>query len=118
MIHATDIVIGLIAVLHVYFLVLEMFLWDTPFGRKTFMLTPEFAKASKSLAANQGVYNGFLAAGLIWGLWLGPIGGDVKLFFLLCVLAAGLYGGLTVHRKILLVQALPAIVALLMLLII
>jgi putative membrane protein len=116
--HATDLVIGLVAVLQFYFLVLEMFLWDRPSGLRIFRLTPEFAKASKSLAANQGLYNGFLCAGLVWGLWLGPSGQDVKLFFLLCVLAAGLYGGLTVHRKILLVQALPAIVALLMLLII
>ena len=116
--HATDIVIGLVAVLQFYFLVLEMFLWDKPFGLRTFRLTPEFARASKPLAANQGLYNGFLCAGLIWGLWLGPAGQDVKLFFLLCVLAAGLYGGLSVHRKILLVQALPAIVALLMLLVI
>ncbi|MGA9855525.1 MAG: DUF1304 domain-containing protein [Gammaproteobacteria bacterium] len=118
MTHATDILIGLVAVLHIYFLVLEMFLWDKPYGLKIFRLTPEFAKASKSLAANQGLYNGFLAAGLIWGLWLGAAGQDVKLFFLLCVVAAGLYGGLSVSRKILLVQALPAIVAVLMLLII
>lgn len=116
--HATDIVIGLVAVLHIYFLVLEMFLWDKPFGIRTFHLTPEFAKASKSLAANQGLYNGFLAAGLIWGLWLGPAGRDVKLFFLLCVVAAGIYAGISVHRKIMLVQAFPAIVAVLMLLVI
>ncbi|MDE2091372.1 MAG: DUF1304 domain-containing protein [Gammaproteobacteria bacterium] len=118
MIQATNIVIGLVAVLHLYFLVLEMFLWDKPWGLKAFRLTPEFAKASKSLVANQGLYNGFLAAGLLWGLWLGAAGRDVKLFFLLCVVVAGLYGGLSVNRKILLVQALPAIVALLMILII
>lgn len=118
MTHATDIVIGLVAVLHIYFLVLEMFLWDKPYGLKTFRLTPEFAKASKSLAANQGLYNGFLAAGLIWGLWLGAAGLDVKLFFLFCVVAAGVYGGISVNRRILLVQALPAIVAVLMLLVI
>ncbi len=117
MTHATDIVIGLVAILHIYFLVLEMFLWDKPYGRKIFRLTPEFAKASKTLAANQGLYNGFLAAGLLWGLWLGAAGLDVKLFFLLCVVAAGLYGGLSVSRRILMVQALPAIVALLMLLV-
>lgn len=117
MTHATDIVIGLVAILHIYFLVLEMFLWDKPYGRKIFLLTPEFATASKTLAANQGLYNGFLAAGLLWGLWLGAAGLDVKLFFLLCVVAAGLYGGLSVSRKILMVQALPAIVALLMLLV-
>jgi putative membrane protein len=115
--HATDYVIGLIAVLHIYFLVLEMFLWDKPIGLRIFRLTPDSARASKALAANQGLYNGFLAAGLIWGLWLGAAGRDVKLFFLFCIVAAGLYGGLSVNRKILLVQALPAIVALLMLLV-
>jgi putative membrane protein len=115
--HVTDYVIGLIAVLHIYFLVLEMFLWDKPIGLRIFRLTPDIARASKPLAANQGLYNGFLAAGLIWGLWLGAAGRDVKLFFLFCIVAAGLYGGLSVNRKILLVQALPAIVALLMLLV-
>jgi len=97
--------------------VLEMFLWDKPFGLKIFHLTPEFAKASKILAANQGLYNGFIAAGLLWRLWLGAAGRDVKLFFLLCVVAAGLYGGYSVSRKILLVQALPAIVALVLLMV-
>jgi len=94
-----------------------MFLWDKPFGLKIFHLTPEFAKASKILAANQGLYNGFIAAGLLWRLWLGAAGRDVKLFFLLCVVAAGLYGGYSVSRKILLVQALPAIVALVLLMV-
>jgi len=117
MILAANIMIGLVALLHVYFLVLEMFLWDKPYGLKTLRLTSEFAKASKALAANQGLYNGFLAAGLIWGLWLGAAGRDVKLFFLCCVVAAGLYGAYSVNRKILLVQALPAIVALGLLLI-
>jgi len=113
----TDIIIGVVALLHVYFLVLEMFLWDTPFGRRTFNLTPEFAAASKSLAANQGLYNGFLAAGLGWGLWLGDdhYGWHVKLFFLACVMVAGLYGGYSVNRKIFFVQAVPAIIALVLL---
>lgn len=116
MILAVNIMIGLVALLHVYFLVLEMFLWDKPYGLKIFHLTPEFAKASKSLAANQGLYNGFLAAGLIWGLWLGAAGRDMKLFFLVCVIVAGLYGAYTVGQKILFVQAIPAIIALTLLL--
>ncbi|HEX3138949.1 MAG TPA: DUF1304 domain-containing protein [Rhizobacter sp.] len=105
--------VGLIALLHVYFLVLEMFLWDTPKGRKVFNTTPEFSAASKSLAANQGLYNGFLAAGLAWSLLLGLGSGGrpVALFFLGCVLVAGVYGAATASRKILYVQALPAAVA-------
>ena len=109
-----NIAVALVALLHVYFLVLEMFLWDKPFGRKTFGLTPEFAAASKSLAANQGLYNGFLSAGLIWGLVLGAAGGPVKIFFLACVVIAGVFGALTASRKILWVQALPGAVALLL----
>lgn len=108
----TIILVGIVAALHVCFLVLEMFLWDTPYGRKTFGLTPEFSAASKALAANQGLYNGFLAAGLIWGLCLGVDGWHVEIFFLSCVIVAGLYGGWTVNRKILFVQALPAVLAL------
>ena len=104
--------VGVVALLHIYFLVLEMFLWDKPQGRKTFGLTPEFAAASKSLAANQGLYNGFLAAGLIWGLISGTSGTSVKIFFLACVIIAGIYGSLSVSRKIFFVQALPAIIAL------
>ncbi len=111
-----NILVGLVALLHVYFLVLEMFLWDKPFGRKVFNLTPEFAAASQSLAANQGLYNGFLAAGLLWGLSLGASGTSIKLFFLACVVVAGVYGALTVSRKILFVQALPAAIALILLL--
>ena len=107
-----DILIALVALLHVYFLVLEMFLWDKPFGRRTFGLTAEFATASKTLAANQGLYNGFLAAGLLWGLSLGPAGGSVKVFFLACVVIAGIYGAMTVSRKIFFVQAVPALAAL------
>lgn len=107
-----NLLIALVALLHVYFLVLEMFLWDKPFGLKTFRLTPEFAAASKALAANQGLYNGFLAAGLAWGLCLGAPGHAVKIFFLACVIVAGIFGALTVSRKILYIQAVPAIVAL------
>ena len=102
--------------MHVYFLVLEMFLWDKPAGLRAFGQTIETAKASKVLAANQGLYNGFLAAGLIWGLVLGDDGTSVKIFFLSCVLVAGLYGGATANRKILLVQALPAAIALVLVL--
>ena len=112
---AANIVVALVALLHVYILVLEMFLWTTPRGRKAFGLTPEFAEATKVLAANQGLYNGFLAAGLFWGLWLGASGHAVKVFFLLCVLVAGLYGAATASRRILFVQAVPAAIALLLL---
>ena len=106
-----NVLIGLVALLHVYFLVLEMFFWNKPLGRKAFGLTPEFAEASKTLAANQGLYNGFLAAGLAWGICLGTAGFSVKLFFLACVIVAGVYGALTVSRKILFVQAVPAVLA-------
>ena len=104
-----NVLVGLVALLHLYILVLEMFLWTTPKGRKAFGLTPEFAEASKVLAANQGLYNGFLAAGLIWGLARGDV--PTQLFFLGCVLVAGLYGAATASRKILFVQAVPAIIA-------
>lgn len=113
---AANIAIALVALLHLHFLVLEMFLWDRPFGRRTFKLTPEFAAASKGLAANQGLYNGFLAAGLAWGLFQGTAGIDVKVFFLACVIVAGLFGGATVNRSILFVQAVPGIIALALLL--
>ena len=103
---------ALVALLHVYFLVLEMFMWDTPRGRRTFGTTPEFAAQSKALAANQGLYNGFLAAGLVWGLSQGAAGRPVLVFFLACVIVAGLYGAASVNRKILFVQALPAMLAL------
>lgn len=106
------ILILLVAALHVYFLVMEMFLWETPRTRATFGTDPEFAAKTKTLAANQGLYNGFLAAGLVWALWIGDT--RVQLFFLLCVLVAGIYGGLTASRKILYVQALPALVAILL----
>lgn len=110
-----NVLVGLVALLHLYFLVLEMFLWTTPTGRRAFGTTPEFAQASKTLAANQGLYNGFLAAGLAWGLLEGAAGFHIKLFFLSCVIVAGLYGAWTVSRKILYVQALPAIAALVLL---
>lgn len=113
---AANLVIAVIALLHLYFLVLEMFLWDKPAGRRAFGLTAEFAAQSKTLAANQGLYNGFLAAGLAWGLALGGAGTAVKLFFLGCVLIAGIFGGLTASRKILWIQALPAAIALTLLL--
>jgi putative membrane protein len=107
-----NVVVGLIALLHVYILVLEMFLWDKPAGLRAFGQTREAAAASKVLAANQGLYNGFLAAGLFWGLSLGPNGTGVKVFFLCCVLVAGLYGAATASRKILFVQAIPAAIGL------
>ena len=113
---AANIAIGFVALLHAYFLVLEMFLWDKPFGMRAFKLTPEFAAASKGLAANQGLYNGFLAAGLVWGLALGAAGIHVKVFFLTCVIVAGLFGGITVSRIVLFVQAIPGIIALALLL--
>jgi len=114
---AANAVIALVALLHLYFMALEMFFWTKPFGRRAFGLTAEFAEASKRLAANQGLYNGFLAAGLVWGLWLGDGGFAIKVFFLACVVVAGVFGALTVSRKILLVQALPAAAAIVVLLI-
>jgi putative membrane protein len=104
------VLVGLVAALHLYFLVLEMFLWTTPTGRRVFGLEAAFAEESKSLAANQGLYNGFLVAGLVWGLATDRT--DVKVFFLACVVAAGLYGAATVSRRILVVQAVPAVLAL------
>jgi putative membrane protein len=109
----TQILIGLVALLHLYFLALEMFFWDKPLGRRVFNLTPEFAAASKALAANQGLYNGFLAAGLIWSFVLGGHEGfHVAIFFLACVIVAGIYGAATVNKRIFFFQALPAILAL------
>jgi putative membrane protein len=102
----------LIGALHGYILIMEMFLWETPRVRRVFGTTAEFATASKTLAANQGLYNGFLAAGLFWGLWQSDTGRDVLAFFLICVVVAGLYGAVTVSRRIFFVQALPAILAL------
>ena len=109
---AAMIVVLLVALLHVYFLVLEMFLWDKPLGLKVFGHTKEAAAATKVLAANQGLYNGFLAAGLLWGMSLGHTGTGVTIFFLSCVLVAGLFGAATASRKILFFQALPAAIGL------
>ena len=107
---------ALVALLHLWFLVLEMFLWTKPAGRRAFGTTREFAEASRVLAANQGLYNGFLAAGLLWGIWLGDAGHHIRIFFLACVIAAGVFGAATANRKILWVQAAPAAVALALLL--
>ena len=107
---AAGVLVGVVAALHLSFLVLEMFLWTTPIGRRVFGLDADFAERSKVLAANQGLYNGFLAAGLVWGLVSGRT--DVRVFFLACVIVAGVYGAATVNRRILIVQAVPAAVAL------
>ena len=106
------ILVGLVAFLHVHFLILEMFLWDKPYGLKTFGHNREYAKASKTLAMSQGLYNGFLAAGLIWGLVAGQAGHSIILFFLVCIIIAGIFGAITATRKILYYQALPALLAL------
>jgi len=109
-----NILIGIVALLHAWFLVLEMFLWTKPLGRKVFRLTPEFAEASKKLAMNQGLYNGFLVAGLVWGLCANDF--HVKIFFLTCVVVAGVYGAWSLgNRKVFFVQALPALIALILL---
>ncbi len=115
MLIAANIVVLLVALLHVYILVLEMFLWDKPAGLRAFGQTPQSAAATKVLAANQGLYNGFLAAGLFWGLGLGDAGTAIKGFFLACVLVAGLYGAATASRKILFIQAAPAAIGLVLL---
>ena len=107
-----NVLVTLVAVIHVYILVLEMFLWRTPRGRAAFGTTSEFAEASATLAANQGLYNGFLAAGLLWGVVAAdPVGRQVTLFFLGCVAVAGAYGAATVSRRILVVQLVPAVLA-------
>lgn len=113
---AANIIVALVALLHAWFLVLEMFLWDKPAGMRAFRLTPERARDTKTLAANQGLYNGFLVAGLLWGLWLAPDDHGVRVFFLGCVLVAGIFGAATVSRRIFFVQALPALAALALLL--
>src|ERR1700758_3344530 len=117
MIYVANALVALVAALHLYFLVLEMFLWTKPAGLKAFGLTPEKAADSAVLAANQGLYNGFLAAGLVWGLVQSNVsfGLQIKVFFLVCVIVAGVYGAATVSRKILLVQAAPAVLALILL---
>lgn len=109
------ILVALVALLHVYIMVLEMFFWDAPRGRKAFGLTEDFSRQTKALAANQGLYNGFLAAGLIWAL-LHPVpefAWQIALFFLACVAVAGIYGAVTSSRKILFVQTVPAVITML-----
>jgi putative membrane protein len=111
------IAVAALAALHVYILLLEMFLWTTARGRAAFGLTVEFARSTRALAANQGLYNGFLAAGLVWGLVLGPTRGrGVEIFFLACIIVAGLYGTATVARKILFIQTIPGAIALMLVL--
>jgi putative membrane protein len=110
----SDIFIGITALLHFGFLYLEMFLWDKPTGRRVFHMTEEVAKQSKTLAMNQGLYNGFLAAGLAWSLFADQ---PVKIFFLSCVIIAGVFGAFTVSKRIFYIQAAPAIVALLLMLV-
>jgi putative membrane protein len=117
MIVIANVLVALVAMLHVYFLILEMLFWTKPLGLKTFRNTQEKANDSAVLAANQGLYNGFLAAGLFWGL-LQPapaLAFQIKVFFLLCVIVAGAYGAWSVSRRILFVQALPAALALIVL---
>ncbi len=108
-----NIVIALVALFHIAILVLEMFYWNHPIGQKIFNMTPEVAESSAVLAMNQGLYNGFLAAGLIWGLLASKT--DVKVFFLVCVVVAGVFGGITAKPSIVLTQALPAAVGLILL---
>jgi putative membrane protein len=107
-----NIIISIVAILHIYFMILEMYYWDKPLGLKAFGLTKDSAKASKVLAANQGLYNGFLAAGLLWGVYLGTNGINITIFFLVCIIIAGIFGAITANRKILYIQALPASIAL------
>ncbi len=107
------IMVALVALLHIYIMLLEMLWWDSPRGHKAFGLTPDFAKTTKVLAANQGLYNGFLAAGLIWGL-IHPdpaMAWQIKLFFLACVAVAGIFGAVTSSKKILFIQTVPAVIA-------
>jgi putative membrane protein len=106
-----SVVIVFVALLHLYFLVLEMFFWDMPLGRRIFRLTPEFATASRALAANQGLYNGFLAIGLLYALFLGDAGRSFQVLFLVFVTVAGVFGAFTVNKRIFWIQAVPAIVA-------
>ena len=103
---------AIVALLHTWFMVLEMVLWTRPMGRRAFGLKVDFAESTKALAANQGLYNGFLVAGLVWGLWLGQAGHDIRVFFLGCVVVAGVFGALTVNRRIFFIQGLPAVIAL------
>jgi len=108
----SDVLVSVVAAIHVYIVVLEMLLWTKPAGLRAFNMTPEFAQSTRVLAANQGLYNGFLAAGLIWGIWLGDAGEPIKIFFLVCVAVAGVFGAATTSRRILFVQTIPALIAL------
>lgn len=110
-------IVVLVAILHIYFMILEMFLWTRPLGLKIFRQSIEMANASSVLAANQGLYNGFLAAGLIWSLFVAEVsfGRQIQIFFLSCVAIAGIYGGWTVHKRIFFVQCLPALIGLIVL---
>lgn len=101
-------IVALLAMLHIFILVLEMFFWQSPTSLRAFGLTPEIAEQTVALGANQGLYNGFLAAGLIWGLVLGAGGRSIKVFFLVCVLVAGIFGAATVSPRILIIQGVPA----------
>ena len=114
MTYIAKILVLLVALEHLYIMVLEMFLWTTPKGRKVFALAEDFAISTKAMAANQGLYNGFLAAGLLWGLVhpIAYVGMQIQLFFLCCVLAAAVFGALTVKKAILFMQGLPALLAL------
>lgn len=112
----SNLIVGLVALLHVCFLILEMFLWDKPAGIKVFGNTKEKAKITRVLAANQGLYNGFIAAGLMWGIFQGTAGYEFKVFFLLCVVLAGVFGALTANMKILYIQAIPGLVGLVLVL--
>lgn len=107
-----NVLILMIALLHCYILVLQLVLWTKPAGRRAFRLSPEFAQSTKVLAANQGLYNGFLAAGLFWGVMQGEESRGIATFFLACILIAGIFGALTANRKILFIQAMPAALAL------
>jgi putative membrane protein len=110
-----NVLVGFVALEHIGFLVLEMFFWTRPFGLQTFGLTPEFAAQSAALAANQGLYNGFLAAGLIWSLLRKTDAFALKIFFLSCVVVAGVFGAATAKASILYVQGAPAMLALVLL---
>jgi putative membrane protein len=114
---AAHLLTGFVAVEHVYFLVLEMFLWATPFGVKTFQRTMEEQRQTKVLAQNQGLYNGFLAAGLAWSFFAGEMQRPLRIFFLACIVIAGVYGAATASKKILFLQAIPAALALVIVLV-
>ena len=112
----SGIAIFVVALLHIYFMIVEIFFWTKPVGMKIFHLKPDFAQASKVMAMNQGLYNGFLAAGLLWSLLAIDNEYSIALFFLSCVIVAGVFGAITAHRKILYIQALPGLLATILLL--